>query len=136
MLARMPGKIEETSPVVFLVDDDPAVRGALAFALELEGFTVAAFANGGECLALQAVPEVGCLVVDFNLPDMNGMELIDSLRNRDVRLPAILITSHPSLQLRQSAAAANLPIVEKPLLGEQLLEAIRNSIANEERRLH
>jgi FixJ family two-component response regulator len=128
--------IEAKKPMVIVIDDDQAVRGALTFALELEGFVVEAFGSGGEFLAEGAPPEGGCLVVDFNLPDMTGLELIDSLRRREMRLPAILITTHPSPSLRRLAAAAGLPIVEKPLLGDSLLEAIRNSVAVEERRVH
>jgi two-component system response regulator FixJ len=67
---------------------------------------------------------------------MTGLELIDSLRSRAVHLPAILITSQPSQLLRRRAAEAGLPIVEKPLLGDGLLEAIRNSVATAERRIH
>lgn len=122
--------------MVFVVDDDAGLRGALQFALELEGFAVSAYGSGAECLAEPALPECGCLVVDFNLPDMTGLELIDSLRSRAVNLPAILITSHPSQGLRRRAAEAGLPIVEKPLLGDGLLEAIRNSVAAGERRVH
>jgi FixJ family two-component response regulator len=122
--------------MVFVVDDDPGLRGALKFALELEGFAVSAYGSATECLAETTLPDAGCFVVDFNLPDMTGLELIDSLRSRAVQLPAILITSHPSQLLRRRAAEAGLPIVEKPLLGDGLLEAIRNSVAAAERRVH
>jgi two-component system response regulator FixJ len=122
--------------MVFVIDDDPGLRGALQFALEMEGFAVSAYGSGAECLAETTLPECGCLVVDFNLPDMTGLELIDSLRSRAVQLPAILITSQPSQRLLRRAAEAGLPIVEKPLLGDGLLEAIRNSVAAGERRVH
>jgi two-component system response regulator FixJ len=122
--------------MVFVVDDDPGLRGALTFALELEGFTVSAYGSAAECLAETKLPQAGCFVVDFNLPDMTGLELIDSLRSRAVQLPAILITSQPSQLLRRRAAEAGLPIVEKPLLGDGLLEAIRNSVTAAERRVH
>ncbi len=136
MPAPMTSKaIEARKPVVFVIDDDQALRGALAFALELEGFAVSDFASGGDCLAAGVLPPSGCLVIDYKLPDMTGLDLLDMLRRRGVSLPAILITSHPSESLRRSAAAASLPIVEKPLLGDSLLDAIRNSVSAADARL-
>lgn len=136
-LAKSTGGNTMTKPRVFVIDDDQGVRGALTFALELEGFDVAAFENGGAVLAEDSLPRSGCLVIDFNLPDMTGLELLDSLRRRHVTLPAILMTSHPSRRLRQRAAAAGLPIVEKPLLGDSLIEALRSSFATQaEQRPH
>jgi FixJ family two-component response regulator len=107
-----------------VVDDDPAVLGALKFALELEGFAVAPYRSATELLAQQRLPQSGCLIIDFRLPDMDGLNLLASLRTRAVNLPALLITSQPSSALRKRAAAAAVPIVEKPLLGNALLDAI------------
>jgi FixJ family two-component response regulator len=55
------------------------------------------------------IPEDGCLVVDYKLPDMNGLDLIVELRRRKVDLPAILITAHPNAGLRGRAARAGVP---------------------------
>ena len=111
-----------------VVDDDPAVLGALTFALEAEGFGVAPYRSGSEVLAEPRLPQSGCMVIDFKLPDMDGLSLLTSLRGRGVELPAILITSHPSPRLRKNAAAAHTPIIEKPLLGDALLDAIHNAL--------
>lgn len=124
------GTLREAREAVVVVDDDPAVLGALKFALELEGFAVAAYRRGSELLAQKRLPQEGCLIVDFKLPDMDGLSLIASLRSRSVRLPAILITSHPSSSLRERAAAASTPIIEKPLLGNALLDAIRAALGD------
>jgi FixJ family two-component response regulator len=72
-----------------------------------------------------SLPDPSCLVVDYYMPGMNGLELVAQLRARDVSIPAILITPAPSETLRARAAAAGVPIVEKPLLGSRLLESIR-----------
>ncbi len=113
---------------VVVVDDDPAVLGALKFALELEGFAVASYRGGAELLAQKHLPQTGCLVIDFKLPDMDGLDLLAALRKREVRSPAVLITTHPSAILRKRADAAAVPIVEKPLLGDALLDAIRRAL--------
>jgi FixJ family two-component response regulator len=117
--------------VVVVVDDDPAVLSALKFSLELEGFSVAAYRSGSELLAEPALPRSGCLVIDFKLPEMDGLDLLAALRRRNVRLPAILITSHPTAALRRRAAAETTPIVEKPLLGDALTNAIRSTLDND-----
>jgi two-component system, LuxR family, response regulator FixJ len=109
---------------VVIVDDDPAVLGALAFSLELEGFRVTTYRSGPELLAEPTVAQSGCLVIDFKMPEMDGLELLTALRQRGVRLPAILITSHPTEAVRRRAEAAGAPIIEKPLLGEALSNAI------------
>jgi FixJ family two-component response regulator len=64
-------------------------------------------------------------VLDERLSGMSGLQALAALRKRAVTLPAILITSHPQPQLRNAAKAASVPIVEKPLIGDALLTAIR-----------
>lgn len=116
-------------PVVFVVDDDPAVRRALAFALDLEGFTVETF-ESGEALLLRERPMApGCLVLDERLPGAYGLDTLRQLRARGVDLPAILMTSHPNAPLRAAAAQAGAPILEKPLMGDTLVAAIRRVVA-------
>jgi FixJ family two-component response regulator len=61
---------------------------------------------------------------------MSGLDLIAALRERNISTPAILITSHPSLSLRERANKAHIPIVEKPLLGNALLDKIRDVLAH------
>ena len=116
------------SAEVVVVDDNPAVLGALKFALELEGFSVADYRSGSELLAQSELPQAGCLVIDFRLPDMDGLALLGALRDRAIDLPAVLITSHPTQGLRGRAATVAVPIIEKPLLGNALLEAIESAL--------
>jgi FixJ family two-component response regulator len=71
------------------------------------------------------IPEDGCLVIDYRLPRMNGLDLLSELRRRKVKLPAILVTTDPSVSVRAQTAAAGAALVEKPLLNEALFEGIR-----------
>lgn len=109
---------------IVLVDDDAAVRSALTFAFELEGFRVEAHASG-EALTAGELPSQGCMVLDYELPGMNGLDLLQVLRDRAVKLPAVLITTQPKRSVRIAAAAAGVPIVEKPLLSDALLESVQ-----------
>ncbi|MBB3889658.1 FixJ family two-component response regulator [Phenylobacterium haematophilum] len=113
---------------LLLVDDDPAVRTALKFALEIDGYEVETFPDAESLAACPRLPAEGCLVVDLQLPGMDGLELVEVLRRRAVRLPALLITTHPNAQVRSRAKAAGVDIVEKPLLAETLGEAINRAL--------
>ena len=110
--------------MVLIVDDDPAVLNSLKFSLDIEGYEVAAFTNPRDFL-LAAPPADACLVIDQNLPGMSGLDVVGELRRRGVDMAAVLITSYPPPLLRERAAAAAVPIVEKPLLGNTLVETIR-----------
>lgn len=111
-------------PLVLLVDDDVALRTALTFTLELDGFVVRSFASGEELLACDLPANSSCLVLDQHLPGMTGVETLAQLRARNVTAPALLITSHVNLAVRAAVAALDAVIVEKPLLNDSLKLAI------------
>ncbi|WP_293373788.1 response regulator [Phenylobacterium sp. SCN 70-31] len=124
MLAPVPDP-----PIVFVVDDDDAVRRALAFTLDLEGFRVETFESGEALLLTAPDAAVDCLVIDERLPGASGLETLRLFRDRRAGVPAILITSHPKAAFRAAAAEAAVPILEKPLTGDLLAPAIRDAIA-------
>ncbi len=111
-------------PCVLVVDDDPALLGALTFALEAEGYRVCSCADAAAALRAPA-DQFDCLVIDYRLPDLDGMELGQRLRGVGVTAPMILITSNPDARCRARAARSGAVIVEKPLLGDRLLRQIR-----------
>jgi two-component system, LuxR family, response regulator FixJ len=122
--------IQPMPSTILVVDDDPAVRGALKFALELDGFAVRDYASGEALLAAGRLPERGCLVLDYRLPGADALHLLDLLRTRGVELPAILITSHPPQALRAQAERIGVPIVEKPLICDALTDQLRRMTAD------
>ncbi len=112
-------------PLLVLVEDDPAVLSALTFAFETDGYQVAAFRDPTAALAAPETVRASCLVVDQRLPGMTGLEVVARLRAQGVAAPALLITTHPTAQLRRDAATAHVEIVEKPLLGDVLAVKVR-----------
>jgi FixJ family two-component response regulator len=117
------------TPNILLVDDDPAIRESLRFSLELQGFTVETHANA-ESMVDREVPDKGCcLVLDYYLPGMDGLSLLTLLRQRGTLAPALLITSNPARALKLRAAEAGAEIIEKPLLCDALVAAIRSELA-------
>jgi FixJ family two-component response regulator len=118
-------------PKILLVDDDPAVRASLAFSLELEGFLIETF-DCGEALARKVeFPANGCLILDYRLPDTDGLSLLKALRGRGIALPAILITSAPTRAVRTRAAEAGAVLIEKPLLCDALSAAVHMSLSGQ-----
>lgn len=111
---------------VVVVDDDPAVCGSLKFSLELEGFLVRTYGSAAE-LFEGDVDGVDCLVIDQRMREMTGMELITKLRREGVSTPAILIVSQTNAAVSARAAKAGVPIVEKPFLGNSLVDKIRQA---------
>jgi len=81
---------------ILIVEDDRAVRESLKFSLVIEGFAVRAYADAEHLLAEPRLPRFDCLIVDQNMPGMNGLDLVSALRARHIETPAILITSHPN----------------------------------------
>ena len=118
-------------PAVILVDDDPAVTHAIQFSFDLEGLDVRSFRDGESLLAAGDMPDSGCLILDHNLPGMDGLALLERLRAAGVELPAILVTTNPRTALRNRAAAAGVPIIEKPLLTDALLMTVRKALARQ-----
>jgi two-component system response regulator FixJ len=118
------GQKANLTPTIIVVEHDASVRQSLRFALAVEGFEVCAFARGDEMLGIAELPDRGCLVVDYDLPDMTGLDLLAQLRTRHVALPAILITTNPSVTVRRRAEEAGVPMIEKPLLGDSLINGI------------
>lgn len=115
---------------LLLVDDDPAVRTALKFALEIDGYAVETYADAESLAARRHLPLGGCMVVDYQLPGMNGLDLVETLRRRAMSLPALLITTNPTRRVRRRAKEAGVDIVEKPLLSSSLSDAVARLLAD------
>ncbi|WP_128924375.1 response regulator transcription factor [Bradyrhizobium guangxiense] len=114
---------------VFVVDDDAAVLGSLRFLLEADGFAVRTFRSGTALLNVGGAPGPDCYVIDYKMPDINGIELAGQLRKSDRDAPVILITGYPDENISARATTAGIKdVVLKPLLDENLVKCIRHAI--------
>ena len=118
-------------PTIVIVEDDSDLLHALRFAFELEGWSVITYSTAEALLTGEPLPNTGCLVFDQVLPGTSGLDLLSQLRTRGTALPAIIITTHPSAKIRLSALQSRANIVEKPLLGSALTEAIRQALTSQ-----
>ena len=127
MIAAPSHNATATDHLVLIVDDDQAVREALKFALELDGLAVDTCDSGAELLNHPRLPEARCLVLDYQMPGMNGFAVMNELKRRNVTLPVILITAPLSREVEQRARAAGVAgVLEKPLLEDALVKKIRH----------
>ena len=116
--------------VVHIVDDEEAVRKSLAFLLTVEGFAVRLHETARAFLELAADIRNGCLVTDLRMPDIDGVELLRNLRDRGIRIPAIVITGHDDVPMAVAAMKAGaLDFIEKPFEDQVLIDSIRNAAA-------
>lgn len=112
-------------PRILLVESDPALRAALKFSLELEGFAVEDHEGGAGIGESRA----DCVVIDNRLETGNGLDLLATLDERGLSAPAIILASNPTRAMARAIAAAGARLVEKPLLCDGLVAAIRATIA-------
>ena len=114
--------------MVVLLEDDAAVRDAVKFSLEAEGFAVQTWGSAESLLAAEIPVNAACLIVDFYLGGMSGIEAVEELRRRGVRSPVIMMTTVPPLILKEWVARTHTALIEKPLLDDVLIGAIREVV--------
>ena len=116
----------EASTSIAIVDDDPAVLKALSRLLRSHAFRARTYGSGQEFLAALPTGLPDCLIVDFQMPEMNGLELRQHLISNGIEIPTILITAHGDVALRDhSGLVASL---RKPLQQQALFEAIDRTV--------
>jgi FixJ family two-component response regulator len=112
---------------VFIVDDEPSVRRALRVVVESAGFEADAFASAEDFIALYQPATHGCLLLDLRLGGMSGLQLLDLLRQRNIRIPTLMISGHGDIRTAvQSIKLGAVDFLEKPLDRGQLIEKIRD----------
>jgi two-component system response regulator FixJ len=116
-------------PMVYVVDDDHDVRTSLHFLLETEGFEVRTFRNGVALLGSSARNSADCLVIDYKMAELDGLELTIRLRRLEVSTPIILITGYPDERIAAKAGSIGVrQVLLKPNLENNLTECVREAI--------
>ena len=116
-------------PIVFVVDDDEAMRTSLKWLIESVGIRVLTFSSAREFLSAYYPGRAGCLLVDVKMPGMSGLELQAQLAKSELGLPVIVITGHGDVAMAVRAMKAGaLDFIEKPFNDEALLNSIRRGL--------
>lgn len=122
--------IPPRKPLIYVVDDDHDVRTSLCFLLETEGFDVRTFRNAAALLGSATRNRADCLVVDYKMADLDGLELTIRLRRLKVSTPIILITGYPDETIPAKASSAGVRhVLLKPNLEGKLVDCVREAIA-------
>ena len=115
--------------LIYVVDDDDAVRAALRALLETAGYRTARFASGVAFLdSLNTVPGA-CVLLDVKMPELDGLEVQRRLNDRGVTLPVVIVTGHGDIAMAvQAMRAGAVDFLEKPVSRDRLLEAVARAI--------
>jgi len=116
-------------PKAHIIDDDDALRDALGFLLSSADVAYESYAS--PLAFIEVAPDVrGCVLTDVRMPGMDGLQLVNRLREMGVHLPVIVMTGHGDVPLAVEAMKAGvMDFFEKPFDDEQILEAVRRAMA-------
>ena len=130
-MSRFIGRGDETSSMgtVLIVDDESAIRESLQTLLELEGYAVETACDGEEGLAKLAEHPYDLVLLDFAMPERNGIEVLREIRERDVDLAVIMITAYGTVENAVNAMQAGATnFIQKPWDNEKLLADVRTAV--------
>jgi FixJ family two-component response regulator len=120
---------QKTEPIVFVVDDDEAVRDALKMLLTAAGLRVETYPSAASFLKSYVPAHSGCLVLDIRMPGMSGLALQDELHKRRIALPILFLTGHADVPMAVRALKQGaFDFIEKPLDSQRLVLAVMNAL--------
>ncbi|KAB2917789.1 MAG: response regulator [Hyphomicrobiaceae bacterium] len=118
-----------STPTVYLIDDQEAVRSALSEMLRVFGYSVEAYESADAFLQGLSDSRRGCIVADVRMPGMDGIELVRELSRRQANLPVVLISGHADVPMAVAAIKAGAEdFIEKPVDDAHLLAAINRCL--------
>jgi FixJ family two-component response regulator len=121
--------VPNSGPIVAIVDDDTAVGNAIEVLMRSIGLAAQAFSSGEEFLRSPELSRTGCLVVDFDMPKMTGLDLHNNLSRLGKKIPTVLITAYPSDEIRARALQAGIVCyLPKPFDESALLSCIKTAL--------
>ena len=118
--------IEMTQPMVFVVDDDASMRGAVSNLIRSVGFQVEAFTSAQEFLASTRPDTPCCLILDVRLPQVSGLDIQAELTKAQIYIPIIFVTGHGDVPMSVKAMKAGaVEFLTKPFRDQDLLDAVK-----------
>jgi FixJ family two-component response regulator len=127
--------MSEEQPVVFVIDDDPSVRDALAGLLRSVGLAAQSFESTQEFLQSARPDAPGCLVLDVRLPGRSGLDFQREMAASGIDLPIVFITGHGDIPMSVRAIKAGaIEFLPKPFHDQELLDAIQLGIERDRAR--
>ena len=128
--ATLRSSMNETLPIVFVVDDEPAVGVSIKRLLHSVGLEARHFTSASEFLRAKRPDAPGCLILDVRLPDLSGLDLQQELAKANVDLPVIFVTGHADIPMTVRAMKAGaVEFLTKPFREQDLLEAVQRAIS-------
>lgn len=119
---------------VFIVDDDPAIRDSLTLMISQENIMVKGFESADAFLAAIQPEHLGCAIIDIRMPGMDGMQLQETLCQRNIQLPVIFLTGHGDIPMSVRAIKAGaVDFLTKPVTREKLMTSVRSAIIESEK---
>ena len=119
---------------VCLVDDDSGIRELFKTLMKSSGLPALAYASAEDFLAHFEQKPIGCILLDVRMPGMGGLELLQTLRQRHVLIPVVMLTAHADVRLAvQAMQLGAMDVLEKPFRDEDLLALVRQGFARFEK---
>jgi FixJ family two-component response regulator len=123
---------KEAPAVVFIVDDDDAVRESLEFLMKSINQPAESYASAKDFLAAHHPDKPGCLLLDIRMPGMSGIELQEELKRREAHIPIIFITGHGDVPMAVKAIQAGAAdFIQKPFRDQELIDRIREVLVED-----
>jgi FixJ family two-component response regulator len=121
--------------IVYVVDDDASLRGALEALFETVGLETRTYATAGDFLAAELADRPGCIVIDVRLPDMNGLDFQTRLTEMGIRLPVVMITGYGNIPMSVRAMKRGaVDFLPKPFHDQDMLDAVMAAIERDRER--
>jgi FixJ family two-component response regulator len=131
--SALPEQIKAKANLISLVDDDESIRRTMTLLIQSFGFEAAVFDCAESLLNCRQLHETSCLIVDVQMPGMNGLQLQRHLASSGYKIPIIFITAYDNKESRQQALQAGaVAFLSKPFNDELLLETLRATLLDDE----
>src|ERR1700686_2955456 len=122
----------QPEPIIYVIDDDDAVRQSLEFLLRTAGHTVRGFESAKAFLEILPELRSGCIITDVRMPEISGIDLLRKVEELGADIPVIVITGHGDISLAVEAMKLGaVDFLEKPFDDDQLLAALKSTLSRD-----